>query len=205
MVYTIEMKPHPFIFIGRAGAGKGTQAKLLEVQLKNLHDRAVLHVETGAEFRNFLKTEGYTAGLAKTIIESGGLMPEFMPVYMWGKLLTEKYTGEEYLIFDGTPRKLLEAELLGSIFPFYGLQNPFVIYLDIEHEESSKRLTIRAKEGRRDDTAEAIERRRIAFEADVKPVVEWYRTNPNVTFLDIDGHGTIEEVHARIVKNLGLS
>jgi len=197
--------PHSFIFIGRAGAGKGTQAKLLEIKLKSFHDRPVLHVETGAEFRKFIGSDNYTAKLSKTIIEQGGLMPEFMPVYMWGRLLTEKYTGQEHLIFDGTPRKLLEAELLGSIFPFYNLTNPAVVYLDIEHEESSKRLTIRAKEGRRDDNAEAIERRRLAFEQDVFPVVEWYRTNPNVQFLDIDGHGTMEEVHARIVKSLGLS
>lgn len=199
------MKPQSFIFIGRAGAGKGTQAKQLEIKLKSLHDRNVLHIETGAEFRKFLKTEGYTAQLAKEIIESGGLMPEFMPVYMWGKFLTEKYTGEEHLIFDGTPRKLLEAELLGSVFPFYHLDKPSVIYLDIEHEESHKRLSLRASQGRADDTPEAIEHRRVAFEKDVLPVVEWYRKNQNIKFLDIDGHGTIEEVHARIVQNLGLS
>lgn len=198
------MTPKSFVFIGRAGAGKGTQAKLLETKLKSLHDRKVLHVETGAEFREFLKTDGYTAGLAKNVIESGGLMPEFMPVYMWGRLLTEEFTGQEHLIFDGTPRKLLEAQLLSSIFPFYSLENPLVIYLDIEHEESSKRLTLRAKEGRHDDNTEAIERRRIAFEQDVKPVVEWYRTNPQIRFLDIDGHGTIEDVHDRIVKEASL-
>jgi adenylate kinase len=199
------MTPQSFILIGRAGAGKGTQAKQLEATLKGIHDRTILHIETGALLRIFNQGEGYAAKQAKIVMEQGFLMPEFMPVYMWAKFLVEQYTGQEHLIFDGTPRKLLEAELLGSTFPFYNLGKPFVIYLDIEHEESYKRLSLRAKEGRKDDTPEAVERRQVAFEQEVKPVVEWYRTNPSVTFLDIDGHGTIEEVHERIVKGAGLS
>ena len=199
------MKPQSFIFIGRAGAGKGTQAKLLEAKLKSIHDRTVLHIETGVLLRVFNQGEGYAARQAKITMEQGLLMPEFMPVYMWAKFLVEQFSGAEHLIFDGTPRKLLEAELLNSTFPFYNLDKPFVVYLDIEHEESAKRLLLRAKEGRKDDTPEAIERRQIAFEQEVLPVVEWYRTNPSATFLDIDGHGSIEEVHARIVKAVGLS
>ena len=199
------MKPHAFIFIGRAGAGKGTQAKLLSETLKKIHDRPLLYMETGVEFRKFINSDNHTARLSKSVVETGGLMPEFMPVYIWGKILTEQYQGDQHLIFDGTPRKLLEAQLLDSVFPFYGFEKPSVIYLDIEHEESHKRLMIRSKEGRKDDNAAAIERRRIAFEQDVLPTIEWYRSNPRVTFLDTDGHGTIEEVHARIVKALGLS
>jgi adenylate kinase family enzyme len=189
------MKPQSYIFIGRAGAGKGTQAKLLSDVLKKIHDRPILYVETGIEFRKFISTDNHTARLGKDIIETGGLMPEFMPVFIWGKILTEQYKGDQHLIFDGTPRKLLEAQLLDSVFPFYSLGKPHVIYLDIEHEESHTRLMIRSKEGRKDDNAEAIEHRRIAFEQDVLPTVEWYRTNPHVTFLDTDGHGTVLSKH----------
>lgn len=201
------MSPQSFIFIGRAGAGKGTQAKLLSEALQKIHDRPVLYVETGSELRKFCASnDTYTKQQTKKIIDQGLLMPEFMPVYMWAKLLAEQYTGQEHVIFDGTPRKLLEAKLLESVFPFYSLNKPYVIYLDIEHQHSSQRISLRAKSGgRNDDQPDIIEHRRIAFEQDVTPTVEWYRSNPNVIFLDIDGRPSIEEVHAQIVKAVGLS
>ncbi|MDE2037697.1 MAG: nucleoside monophosphate kinase [Patescibacteria group bacterium] len=200
-------KPQSYIFIGRAGSGKGTQGKLLVEALKKADPgRSDLYIETGAEFRKFMQGEQYTAKLSKRLVESGGLMPEFMPVYLWGKLLVEAYTGEQHIVFDGTPRKLLEAQVLDQMFPFYGLEMPWVIYLDVEHEESAKRLSLRAqKGGRKDDGPEAIEKRRVAYERDVKPTVDWYRANPNVRFLDIDGERSIEEIHADIVKKVGLA
>ncbi len=200
------MSPKSFIFIGRGGAGKGTQAKLLEQKLKSIDNQNVIHVETGEEFRKFLKGESYTISLAKDIIYKGDLMPEFMPIYMWAEFLAKNYTGQEHLIFDGTPRKLLEAKILDSVFPFYNLQKPYVIYLDIEHEHSSQRIALRAKNsGRNDDNPVSLEIRRIAFERDVQPTIEWYRNNPNVIFLDINGRLSIEEVHNEIVKKLELS
>lgn len=200
------MKPQSYIFIGRAGAGKGTQAKLLMETLQKGKDaRSVIYVETGAEFRKFIKGDSHTAKICKGIYDHGELMPEFMCVYVWGKLMAEHYIGTEHLVFDGTPRKLLEAKLLDSVFPFYGLDKPYVIYLDIDHEHSADRLTLRAKNsGRSDDNKAAIEHRRTAFERDVIPSIEWYRTNPNVQFLDVNGRGIIEEIHADIVKRLGL-
>ena len=194
------------MFIGRAGAGKGTQAALLgDALFKKDPSRKVLHIETGAEFRKFMQGESYTARLSKNVVEKGWLMPEFMPVYLWGRALIERYTGEEHLIFDGTPRKLLEAKVLESVFPFYSMGKPWMIYLDIHHEESSKRLSVRAiQQGRKDDDNDAVLRRKIAFENEVLPTVEFYKNDPSVAFLDIDGIGSVEEVHARIMERLRL-
>lgn len=198
------MKPQAFVFIGRSGSGKGTQAKhLTEALNKKYPGSPVHHVETGAELRKFVKGDGYTAKLTKSVIESGRFMPEFMPIYLWADILVKNYNGDGFIIFDGTPRKLMEAKALESLFPFYELGKPWVIYLDIEHEESVARLTKRA-EGRKDDTPEAIESRRAEYEVNVKPTVDWYKTNPNVNFLDIDGERPIEVIHADIVKRLGL-
>ena len=49
-----------------------------------------------------------------------------------------------------------------------------------------------------------IKKRKTEYENDVIPTIEWYKTNPNVNFLDIDGERSIEEIHADIVKRLGL-
>jgi adenylate kinase family enzyme len=201
------MKPQSFIFIGRYGAGKGTQAKLLMEALKesdSSHD--VLYIETGAEFRKFMAGDDYTAKLSKQTVEQGRLMPEFMPVYLWGRVLVGKYTGNEHIVFDGTPRKLMEAKILESVFPFYSLGKPWVIYLDVHHEESHKRIKLRSQSsGRADDGTKEIENRKAAFENDVVPTIEWFRTNQSVNFLDIDGVRSIEEIHADIVKRVGLA
>ncbi len=200
------MKPQSFIFIGRYGAGKGTQAKLLIEALKKADSsHGVLYVETGAEFRKFMAGDSYTAKHSKKIVEAGDLMPEFMCVYVWGKRLIEEYNGSLHIVFDGTPRKLLEAKILESLAPFYDLEKPWVIYLDVEHAESAGRLKLRGKtSGRVDDGEEELLERQKAFEADVTPTIEWYKTNPNVRFLDIDGERSIEEIHADIVKRVGL-
>ena len=200
------MTPQSFIFIGRYGAGKGTQAKLLMEVLKRIDpNHPPLYLETGAEFRKFMVGDSYTARYSKKQVEAGYLMPEFMCVYVWGKRLIEEYDGSQHLVFDGTPRKLLEAKVLESLAPFYGLEKPWIIYLDVEHEESISRLKLRNNtSGRADDSEAALIERKKAFEEDVVPTIAWYKTNPNVNFLDIDGERSIEEIHADIVKKLGL-
>lgn len=198
----MQQKQQSFIFIGRSGCGKGTQANLLIDLLKKKNpEQKILHVETGKEFRRIALLDNHTAGIVKKTLEGGGLMPEFMCVYAWGTLFFEQFTGLENLIFDGTPRKFLETTLLMDLFPFYNLAKPWVVYLDVEHEELHKRLKLR---GRSDDTTEAITKRLEWYESEVKPSVEFFRTSPNVNFLDIDGERSIEEIHADIVKKVGL-
>src|ERR1035437_6906625 len=74
--------PQAYIFIGRSGSGKGTQAELL---IRKIEESGVktLHVETGAFFREFIKRNLYTDVLAKKVVESGGLMPEAIAINMW--------------------------------------------------------------------------------------------------------------------------
>lgn len=128
-----------------------------------------------------------------------------MCVYLWGKLIAETFTGREHLVFDGTPRKKLEAEALEDLFPFYGLEKPWVVFLDVKHEESHRRLSIRARSsGRVDDSPAAMEERKKAYENEIIPTIEFYRVDPNVRFLDIDGERSIEDIHADIVKRVGL-
>ncbi len=202
------MKPQAFVFMGRYGSGKGTQSKLLVEFLQN-NDSAhrVLYIETGAEFRKFFaEDKSYTAQLTKKVIESGALMPEYMPIYIWGNMLVKNYTKEEHLVFDGTPRKLLEGQVFEGIFSFYGFEKPWIIYLDVHHDESIGRLAIRAQNNaRKDDSKAALEERRTEYENNIVPTIEWFRTNPKVNFLDINGIGKIEDIHADIVKKLGLA
>jgi adenylate kinase len=196
------MLPQVFIFIGRSGSGKGTQAKLLIEYLKKVDPaRDTLYVQTGAELREFIKGDGLTQKKTKDMYDKGGLMLEFITVYAWAKVLVEKYKGDEHLIFDGTPRKLHEAGVLHSIFDFYTFDKPVVIHIEISSEEALARLLARK---RQDDTEDEVRRRLSWYETDVAPTVEYYRHNPAYRFLEIDGHGSTEDIGANIAKKIGL-
>lgn len=191
-------EPKAYIFIGRSGCGKGTQAELL---IKKIENRGIktLHVETGAFFREFIKKSLYTEVLAKKIVESGGLMPEAIAINMWVSYLVENFTGHEDLVFDGAPRKLMEAELLDGVLKFYNINNYKVIYINVSHAWSKERLLARK---RKDDSDEGIEKRLEWFDTDVVPSIEYFKNNKDCEFIDINGEQTIEEVYSEIVKKV---
>ncbi len=189
--------------MGPSGSGKGTQAEMLTKTLNKIApDMQILHIETGKELRKLTKTDLYSGKVTADVIDHGKIMPEFLTIYNWTKVLVDNFTGKETLIFDGTSRKIVEAHAMKGVFPFYGLEKPWVIYLDVHEEELFKRLLLR---GRNDDTHEGITSRLGWYKTDVVPGIEYFRSNPDFfRFLDIDGRGTIEEVHADIVKKIGL-
>ena len=196
------MKPQAFIFIGRSGSGKGTQAKLLTDYLTELDTaKQTLYIQSGSEFRSFIKGESHTETLARSVNDQGGLQPEFLAVYMWTNVLVNKYTGGEHLIFDGTPRKLHEAGVLDSIFDFYNLEKPYVISLKVSEDWSVRHLMAR---GRTDDTEAVIRERLSWFEKEVQGAISYYRTSPRYNFIEIDGEQTVQEVHKELVEKLKL-
>jgi adenylate kinase family enzyme len=187
-----------FIFIGRSGSGKGTQAKLLMDFLKvGSGEGSVLYIQSGYEFRNFVMGTSHTARLSKEINDLGGLQPEFLAVYMWINMLIQHYTGGEHLIFDGTPRRPHEAGVLHSIFNFYGIQKPCIIYINVSSEWSKKHLLIR---GRHDDNEKDIQSRMEWFDKEVMPTIEFYRRNPAYDFIEISGEQEIKDVFRQLTE-----
>lgn len=194
------MNQKSFIFIGRSGCGKGTQAKLLEQYLKEKDpSRDVLYIQTGENFRDFIKGPSDTQKMSRDIYDVGGLQPEFLAVYMWANVLVNKFTKNEHIIMDGMPRKLHEAGVLDSAFEFYQIDKPLVIYLDIGKEESIDRLMARK---RVDDNREDIAARLAWFETDVLPAIEYYKHSPKYKFLHLDGSRSIQDVQEDILANI---
>ncbi|MBI5140191.1 MAG: nucleoside monophosphate kinase [Candidatus Vogelbacteria bacterium] len=198
------MEQKTFIFIGKSGSGKGTQAELLKSYLEKNDSRPVVYLETGGELRKLVKAGGYTGGLTKKIIEVGGLMPEFLPVYLWSKLFLDNLKGDEHIITDGMPRKLQEALILDGALNFYHREKPTVVYLDVSTDSVIDRLQKRGREtGRTDDSSiETIKNRLAYFEKDVAPVVDYYRQNSNYNFLHIDGEPSVETIHESIMSKV---
>jgi adenylate kinase len=197
------MKPITCIFFGKSGSGKGTQADLLIKYLKE-HDpkNKIIYIETGAGLREMVKGDSYTSKLTYDVVSKGGLMPPSIPIYIWSDMLMKGVqTGKEHLIFDGVARRVDEAPVLDQALQFYGRGKVEVVFLEVPHDEVTKRLL---KRGRHDDHHEKIAERLKWFESDVMPSVNYFKKSPNVKYLHINGHQTIEEVHRDILKELGI-
>jgi adenylate kinase family enzyme len=191
-----------FIFIGRSGCGKGTQAKLLMEEIKKKSSQKdILYIQTGAELRDFIKGDSYTQKICADIYNRGDLQPEFLAVYMWIRRVIEKYTGKEHMVFDGTPRKLHEAGVLHSIISFYKLGKPNVINIDISKDEAKKRLLSR---GRMDDDEKEIEKRLAWYDTDVLPAIQFYQNNKEYNFHHINGEQSVEKVWEDLSKSLQM-
>lgn len=197
------MTTQAFIWIGRSGCGKGTQAELVSNLLKEKDPATgVLYIQTGLEFRKFIHGETITEKKSKEIYDAGGLQPEFLTVRMWVDPLVANYNGKDHIIFDGTPRKYHEAGVLDSVFGFYGIFKPWVIHIDISKEEATRRLLARKRE---DDTEEDIKERLAWYENQVSPTIGFYVDNPDYNYIKINGERSVENIHADIVKMVGLS
>lgn len=195
------MSPHTFVFVGRSGCGKGTQAGLLMQYMKEkFPDEPIFYLETGQKFRDFTNSEGYTNSLAKKIQEKGGLQPAFLAVWMWAHIFVEKLVGNENLFIDGTPRKLGEAIIFTESMKFYG-RKPYIVFLNVSRKWSEERLRERQ---RTDDMSEIIKSRLDWFDTEVAPAIEYFKTNPDVTFLDINGERSIQDIQDDILGRLKI-
>ncbi len=194
------MQKYAFIFIGRSGCGKGTQAKLLIDAIKSKHEESVYYVSTGDEFRKMLDGGTYMSALLKGIIGRGGFAPSFAAVLMWASAIFRNLKEKEHLLIDGTPRSIAEASVLDSVFPFFDA-TPIVIYINVSREWATSRLLDR---GRHDDTEAGISSRQNLFESDIIPILELYKKRNHPKILDINGEQHIDDVHKEIKKALDL-
>lgn len=196
------MDPLTIVFFGKSGAGKGTQIELLREKLKEKDlSRKILDVGMGNLLREFAKGEGYTNHLVASVIGNGGLLPSFMPVYLTGKFLSENFTGEEHVIFDGTTRRVQQSALLDSALRFYDRNKYYVISLDISNETAIERMQERA---RTDDTRKNMEARLEWYDNDVIPALEEFNKYQGAKVHHINGERTIEEIHEEVISVLGL-
>jgi len=194
------MVPQTLIFIGRSGCGKGTQAHLFKNRLdrQDKDKQPILYVETGENFRQFIRSQSYSAGLSNQVYESDERQPNFLACWMWASVLIEELRESMHLIFDGAPRARAEAELLTTAMRFYKRETPVVIHISVSREWSEEKLLAR---GRSDDlTLEKIDKRLDWFDRDVVPAINYFKSDPFYRYIEIDGEQAIEKVHADIIQ-----
>lgn len=198
MCYHTPMNnPKTIIFFGRSGCGKGTQAQLLIKYLESLQaGERVVYIETGAKLREFIKEVGLTQELTAKIMSDGGLLPSFLPIWIWTNTFIRNLSGKEHLILDGLSRRIYEAPILHDALKFYNREKPTVIVLNISKELSKQRMLAR---GRSDDQDNDIDERLAWYETNVLPTINFFRENDYYNVVDIDGEQSVEKVGADIV------
>lgn len=194
------MKSKAFLFFGRSGCGKGTQAKLLTEFLQR-NNSEVLYIETGSKFREFIGSENYSGKLIESILKEGALIPVFLPIWIWGGILVDKFTGTQDLVLDGLCRRHEESVALASAFDMYKIEKPNIILMNVSKEWSYARMMERQ---RADDTPEKIQNRLDWYEADVVPSIEYFQNKPEYNFIEINGEQSVEDVHKDIIKALNF-
>lgn len=193
------MNSRAFVFFGRSGCGKGTQAKLLGDFLKS-KGRGIIFVETGSTFRGLSQKENIVGQNIKEILKNGLLIPVFLPIWIWTGIIVDNFSGQEDIILDGVCRRYEEAVALNSLFDFYKIEKPNIILMNVSKDWSYTRMMERK---RADDTPDKIQNRLNWYEKDVVPSIEYFKGKDGYNFIEINGEQTIENVHEDIIKALG--
>lgn len=193
------MQTHTVIFIGPQGSGKGTQIERLKSVMKERSpERRVVDIQTGRRFRALAaKQEGYTEEHVSETLNTGILQPLFLSVVLWGDAFQNQVDEDCHILIDGFPRTVHEAHVLESALTFYKRSPVTVIHLDTPEAVVRARMVGRARE---DDTPDSIEARLTWYREETLPVVEYYRTRPETTVIDIDGTKSIDAVQQEILK-----
>lgn len=197
------MKPITVIFIGPQGSGKGTQIdRLYKVISEKDPARRIVDIQTGRRFRALAaKHETFAERKINKTLDTGQLQPDFLTHILWGQAMLDQLDHKSHLLVDGFPRTVPQAEVLEDALDFFERTNVHVVNLDTPEEVVRKRMQERARD---DDTDDSIETRLAWYRDDTLPVLDYYRVRPDTHVHDIDGTLSIDEVHAEVVKALGL-
>ncbi len=211
------------ILMGAPGAGKGTQAKLLEANY------GFLQLATGDMLREAIKSGSALGEQVKSIMSEGGLAPDDVVI----KLIEEKISqGAAGYVLDGFPRTPAQAEALEQFLAKRGEAVTAVIALDVPESYIVERVTGRfscascgvgyhrmyrptavagvcdqcgGKEFvvRPDDQQEVVEKRLAVYADQTAALLPFYEQRGLLS--RINGTGTVETVAARLAAVLKLT
>jgi adenylate kinase len=170
------------ILLGAPGSGKGTQAAFL------IEKHGLTHLSTGDMLRAEIAAGSDLGKQAKAIMENGQLVSDEIVIAMIAARLSDKGA-----LFDGFPRTIAQAEALDKLLAGRGSQIDAVIELQVGNEEIVQRMLAR---GRSDDNEATIRQRLAVFEAQTKPLIDYYQKQGKLR--SIDGSGELAAIRARI-------
>ena len=210
------------LIMGAPGAGNGTQAAMI----KNKYN--IPHISTGDMFRKAINDATPLGVIAKSYIDKGNYVPDSITIELVKERLSKSDCVNGFLL-DGYPRTIDQAVALDDIMKELGIHLDGVIDIEVDDDYLIERITGRRTcpkcgasyhisafkpkvDGicdvcgtsliqREDDKEETLKTRLINYYEKTEPVLNYYRKQGLVK--SINGVGSIEEIFARVVKELG--
>jgi adenylate kinase len=211
------------VLLGPPGAGKGTQARMLEKRL------GVPQVASGDLLRTAVRKKSALGREAKRFMDKGALVPDDLVLKLVEERLSQPDAASGFIL-DGFPRTAAQAETLSAMLKTAGQrQLDKVVAIMVPDEEIVKRISGRrtckncgamyhliydpprnhnlcnscnGELYQRDDDAEDTVRMRLeVYAATMRPLLEYYERAGLLK--QIDGIGRPEEIQQRIVEALG--
>lgn len=121
------------ILLGPPGAGKGTQAKLLEDK------KGFKQLSTGDMLRGAVAAGTEMGRKAKEVMDKGQLVSDAIVISIISERL-DKPDVKKGFILDGFPRNTAQAEALDRMLEDKGLKLDAVIEMKVDDEELVKRI-----------------------------------------------------------------
>lgn len=211
-----EQKRIYLVLLGVPGAGKGTQARLLEELL------SLPQISTGDIFRYNLKNQTELGTLAKSFMDRGALVPDEVTI----KMVQDRLQQPDCVrgaIMDGFPRNLVQAQAFDQLAAPYGGVS-LAPLIKLEDDEAMRRITGRRVcrtcgavyhilfnppqvEGkcdldggelyqRDDDKPETVHNRLYVYYKQTAPLIGYYFANGLLA--ELDGSQPIAEINQQL-------
>ena len=204
------------ILLGMPGAGKGTQAQIIEEEL------AIANVSTGAILREVSKSKSDLGQKVQSYVNSGQLVPDEIIIEMLVERISKDDCNNGFIL-DGFPRNIEQAKSLDQA----GVSIDLVIYLKILEEQIIERMSgrrIHLASGRSyhttfnppkvdgkddltgeelvqrsDDKPDVIKKRLEVYFNETEPMLDFYK-NKDIQFYEIDASEPVKAVTEKILK-----
>jgi adenylate kinase len=205
------------VLIGAPGAGKGTQARLLDER------RNIPQISTGDMFREMKSADTPLAREVQAIMASGKLISDDVTYKIVRERTSKPDTAGTYLL-DGYPRTAVQAEQLEKLAKEQDKEIQ-AIEIDVPRDELFKRLTGRRScpvcgeiynvyskspkregfcdlhpdtplEHRADDSEEKVSVRLATYDELTKPLLDYYERTGRLK--KVDGTGDIEDIYHQL-------
>lgn len=202
-----NVTPANLILLGPPGAGKGTQARMLEEEF------GLVQLSTGDLLRAAVAAGTPAGKQAKAVMEAGDLVSDEIVIAILRDRLSEGDCANG-VILDGFPRTTVQAEALDALMFDMDQRIRAAISLDVDDAAMVERISGRYTCGkcgegyhdkfktpqvdgvcdkcggtemkrRADDNAETVESRLTAYHAQTAPLIDYY-----------DGKGVLARVDA---------
>jgi adenylate kinase len=209
------------IFLGPPGAGKGTQARVLEQRLN------VKQISTGDILRQHRAIGTALGKQAEGYMQRGELVPDDVIVDMIAAELEKHPTG---FVLDGFPRTVAQAEALDALLAARGWPLDAVVSFDADRGTLVSRLSARwsnprtgrtyntvtnppKKAGiddadggplvqRADDRPETVAKRLDVYDAQTRPLIEYYRKTGKL--VEVDALKRVPDVTRQLMQSIGM-